>query len=82
MASLQASFTVEWVDGFPLGRLWIPLSQAADWINFLVTPHYQVEIIAAEQDAEVLSICFEASEGLYSYLEGRLQGQSASLRAA
>ena len=72
MSYQNTSFSVELVDGCRLGRLGIPLPQIADWLNFLATPHYQTDIISAEQESERLSIYFEASEGLYSYLEVRL----------
>ncbi|MEL6382603.1 MAG: hypothetical protein AAFQ89_09030 [Cyanobacteria bacterium J06626_18] len=72
MAYQNAAFSVEVVDGHRLGRLGVPLLQVADWLNFLATPHYQAEIISAEQARDRLSIYFEASEGLYAYLEARL----------
>jgi hypothetical protein len=70
-------FQVETVDGDRIGCLTVPMPQVADWLNFLVTPHYQVEIIAAEQGRQGLAIYFGASEGLYAYLEARL-GQLAA----
>lgn len=72
MVSQQVSFAIEVVDGYRLGRLWVPLLQIADWINFLATPHYRAEIISAEQDNDRLSLYFVASEGLYTYLEAKL----------
>lgn len=68
----DATFAVEIVDGYRLGRLWVPLPQIANWLNFLATPHYQADIVSAEQDSRYLSIYFEASEGVYAYLESRL----------
>ena len=65
-------FTVETVDGARLGKLGVPLPQISDWLNFLVTPHYQAEIISAEQEHEWINIYFEAGEGLYAYLDRRL----------
>ncbi|MBE7381896.1 MAG: hypothetical protein F6J95_010850 [Leptolyngbya sp. SIO1E4] len=76
MTSQNAAFAIEVVDGYRLGRLRVPLPQVADWLNFLVTPHYQADIISAEQERNRLSIYFEASEGLYSYLESRLTAPS------
>ncbi|MEM0979648.1 MAG: hypothetical protein AAGH78_05170 [Cyanobacteria bacterium P01_H01_bin.58] len=72
MMCQQASFSVEVVDGDRLGRLWVPTRQIADWINFLATPHYRAEIVSAEQVSDCLSLYFEASEGLYTYLEAKL----------
>ena len=65
-------FTVETIDGSRLGKLDVPLSEIADWLNFLVTPHYQAEIISAEQEKDWINIYFEAGEGLYTYLDRRL----------
>ncbi|NER80649.1 MAG: hypothetical protein F6K42_13960 [Leptolyngbya sp. SIO1D8] len=76
MERQTADFRVEVVDGYRLGRLWIPLSQVADWLIFLVAPHYQAAIISAEQENSHLSICFEANEGLYTYLEMKLSSPS------
>ncbi|RZM77179.1 hypothetical protein [Leptolyngbya iicbica] len=67
-----ATFQINVVDGFRLGCLQVPLAQVADWLNFLVTPHYRVDIISSEQVGDRLHIHFEASEGLYAYLENRL----------
>jgi hypothetical protein len=75
MLSPTATFGVEIVDGYRLGRLLVPLSEVADWLNFLVTPHYRAEIVSAEQVSDRLCIYFEANEGLYSYLEGKLMRQ-------
>jgi len=72
MAVQPPLFAVEIVDGYRLGRLWVPLPQVADWLNFLATPHYQAELVSAEQSGDCLSLYFEASEGVYSYLEARL----------
>jgi hypothetical protein len=72
-------FSVETVDGCRLGKLGVPSSQIADWLNFLVTPQYRAEIVAAKQNQEWIDIYFQASEGLYLYLDTQLNG---SLRAA
>lgn len=72
-------FSVEMIDGCRLGKLGVPSSQVADWLNFLVTPQYRAEIVAAEQNQEWIDIYFQASEGLYLYLETRLD---SSFRAA
>ena len=65
-------FTVETIDGARLGKLGVPLPQISDWLNFLITPHYQAEIISAEQEQDWINIYFEAGEGLYAYLDRRL----------
>jgi hypothetical protein len=65
-------FSVETVDGYRLGKLGVPCSQIADWLNFLVAPQYRAEIISAEQSRESVNIYFQASEGLYLYLDMRL----------
>ncbi|MCG8365232.1 MAG: hypothetical protein MJA27_18115 [Pseudanabaenales cyanobacterium] len=70
--SLIPQFTIETIDGSRLGKLGVPLSQISDWLNFLVTPHYQAEIISAEQEKDWINIYFEAGEGLYTYLDRRL----------
>lgn len=74
MAPKSATFQVEIVDGYRLGRLEVPLTEVADWLNFLVTPHYRADIVSAEQGGDRLNIYFEANEGLYTYLAGRLMG--------
>lgn len=73
-------FRVERVDGCRLGCLEVPLPQVADWLNFLATPHYEAELVAAEQARDRLSLYFEAGEGLYTYLELRL-GNRAEIAA-
>ncbi|MBD2461579.1 hypothetical protein H6G89_11010 [Oscillatoria sp. FACHB-1407] len=65
-------FSVETIDGNRLGKLAVPYSQIADWLNFLVAPQYRAEIVSAEQQREGIEIYFEASEGLYLYLDMRL----------
>jgi hypothetical protein len=72
-------FCVETIDGDRFGKLSIPQTHIADWLNFLVSPQYQAEIISAEQDRESLSIYFKASEGLYLYLDMRLNQESLAI---
>ncbi|MEL6399404.1 MAG: hypothetical protein AAF773_01325 [Cyanobacteria bacterium P01_D01_bin.115] len=72
MTSPTVSFRIEVVDGCALGCLTVPLTQVADWLNFLATPHYRADLVSAEQAGDRLAVYFEASQGLYSYLEGRL----------
>ncbi|WP_204139802.1 hypothetical protein [Halomicronema sp. CCY15110] len=74
MTPPSATFHVDVVDGFRLGCLHVPLAEVADWLNFLVTPHYRADIISAEHVSDRLHIYFEASDGLYAYLENRLMG--------
>ena len=74
MTPASVTFQINVVDGFRLGCLQIPLTAVADWLNFLVTPHYRVDIISAEQVSDRLHVHFEASDGLYAYLENRLTG--------
>ena len=74
MPSPIPNFQVEIIDGYRLGRLQISLNDVADWLNFLVTPHYRTEIVSAEQTGDRLNIYFEANEGVYTYLAGRLMG--------
>lgn len=72
MTSPSVTFQVDTVDGLRLGCLQVPLLETAEWLNFLVTPHYRAAIISAEQLGDRLQIYFEANEGLYTYLECRL----------
>lgn len=72
MISPSVTFRVDVVDGFRLGCLQVPLAEVADWLNFLVTPHYRADIISAEHQGDRLQIYFEANEGLYVYLDRRL----------
>ncbi|MBW4521749.1 MAG: hypothetical protein KME16_18875 [Scytolyngbya sp. HA4215-MV1] len=65
-------FSLETVDGYRLGKLAIPYSQIAQWINFLTSPHYDAQVIFAEQNLHTVEIYFQACEGLYSYLENRI----------
>lgn len=74
MTPSSVAFQVEVVDGYRLGCLQVPLTTVAEWLNFLVTPHYRAEIVSAEQVGDRLHIYFEANEGLYAYLEMRVMG--------
>jgi hypothetical protein len=67
------TFWVETIDGERLGHLRVSFLQVADWLNFLVTPYHQADILAAEQTGDQLDIYFAASEWLYAYLEARLE---------
>jgi len=74
MAASSVTFRVDVIDGRRLGCLQVPLPEIADWLNFLVTPHYRAEIVSAEQLGDRLQIYFAGNEGLYAYLEHRLTG--------
>jgi hypothetical protein len=65
-------FSLEIVDGERLGKLSVPYSHVARWLNFLTSPHYGAQIIFAEQGREGLTIYFDACEGMYSYLRDRI----------
>jgi hypothetical protein len=65
-------FSIEEIDGCRLGRLCVPLSDVADWLNFLATPGYRASLVAAEQDADHVDLYFQGNGGLYLYLEKRL----------
>jgi hypothetical protein len=73
-------FSLEVVDGDRCGRLFVPFSQVAQWINFLVNPHYNVQVIAAEQGINGVEIYFQACEGLYGYLADRIDAEVHSHR--
>ncbi len=75
MKSPSVTFQIDVVDGLRLGWLQVPFPEIADWLNFLATPHYRADIIAAEQLGDRLQIYFEANEGLYAYLENRLMSR-------
>ncbi|UBF25718.1 hypothetical protein K9N68_29875 [Kovacikia minuta CCNUW1] len=68
----RLKFSLEVVDGERLGKLTVPLSQVAEWINFLTSPHYGTRIIFAEQSNEGDTLYFDACEGLYRYLSDRI----------
>lgn len=71
-AASNPTFLIETVDGYRFGKLSLPLGHIADWLNFLASPHYNAQIISAEQDSAHIDIFFEASEGLYAYIEEKL----------
>lgn len=65
-------FSIDYTDGDRLGKLSVPLTDVADWLNFLATPYYHATIVSAEQSSSRVSIYFQSSEGLYLYLDQRL----------
>jgi len=72
----SVDFSIELIDGYRLGKLAVPIAQVADWLNFLINPQYQAEIVSAEQARDRLDIYFQASEGVYLYLEQRLHSSA------
>ncbi len=67
-------FSLELVDGERLGKLAVPHTQMACWLNFLTAPHYGAQIIFAEQGCDGVTIYFDACEGMYGYLSDRING--------
>lgn len=68
----QPYFSVETIDGTDFGRLTVPLVDIADWLNFLAAPQYRARLVAAEQGEGYVDLYFEASDGVYLYLDVRL----------
>lgn len=68
----QPYFSVETIDGHDLGRLTVPLTSIADWLNFLASPQYRTHLVSAEQSADHVDLYFQASDGVYLYLDVRL----------
>lgn len=67
---------VETEDGSRVGKLGIPNRKLAGWVNFLVSPRQQVQILLAEEQRGGLTLYFQADERLYSYLQERLDRSS------
>lgn len=65
-------FSQEMIDGDRFGKLVVPYAQIAHWINFLASPHYGAHVVFAEQNPYGVEIYFQGCEGLYSYLERRV----------
>lgn len=64
-----------------LGKLKVPHRKVADWLNFLTSPRQHVQILSAENNRGSITIYFQASEHLYTYLESSLKkAESASDR--
>lgn len=68
----KLSFSVEVINGDRLGCLAIPFLQVADWINFLASPHYGAQVISAEQKGDSIHLYFQGGDGLYGYLDMRI----------
>jgi hypothetical protein len=75
----STTFSVETIDGCRFGKLAIPHSQIADWLNFLTNPQYRTDMISAEQESSSVTIYFQASEGLYLYLGMRLSHTAVAM---
>jgi len=60
-------------DGARMGKLRVPYRKSADWINFLVSPRQQVQIVLAENHRSGLILYFQADDRLYGYLNEQLQ---------
>jgi len=71
--SAQAQFSVVSTDdGSRVGKLCVPHRKSAEWINFLVSPRQQVQIVFAETRRNNLILYFQAGDRLYNYLCDRL----------
>jgi len=73
------TFSIETIDGCRLGHLRVPCTRVADWLNFLATPQYRAALVFAEQCRETIDLYFEAGEGVYLYLDARLNQSSLPL---
>lgn len=81
MQTLPCFFT-EMVDGCRLGCLRVPVSQVSDWLNFLIAPQYRVSLLSVEQESDCLNLYFDASEGVYLYLDMRLNSARDAVMAS
>lgn len=61
----ELKFSLEMIDGDRLGRLTVPFTQIANWLNVLTSPHYDIQIVHTEQEQEGVTIYFEACEAVY-----------------
>lgn len=76
MAAQVQFCVVQTEAGARVGQLTIPHRKSADWINFLVSPRQQVQIVCAETRRSSLVLYFNGNDRLYSYLSDRLGGQA------
>jgi hypothetical protein len=67
----RLKFSLEVVDGDRLGKLAIPFSQVANWLNLLTSPHYDIQIVHTEQAQDGVTIYFDACEVMYWYIGDR-----------
>lgn len=77
----KVQFSIATVDGSRLGKLDIPQQKVAEWINFLIAPRQQSQIVSAEQRRSGLTLQFQASEDLYAYLGDRLNAEADAVRS-
>jgi len=75
----QPYFCVETVDGLEIGRLTVPLAAIADWLNFLAAPQYRANLVSAEQSVDCVDLYFQASDGVYLYLDVRLNSSDMAI---
>jgi hypothetical protein len=66
---------MEMIEGCALGKLDLPHHKVADWINFLVSPRQQAQIVFATQLHNGLTLYFRGSNKLYAYLDRHFNGQ-------
>ncbi len=67
----RLKFSLEIVDGDRCGKLNVPFTQVAQWLNLLTAPHYDVQILHTEQEREGVTIYFSADEAMYWYIGDR-----------
>ncbi|MBW4527719.1 MAG: hypothetical protein KME18_21455 [Phormidium tanganyikae FI6-MK23] len=73
--SAQVQFSMETIEGCALGKLNLPHHKVANWINFLVSPRQQAQIVSAIQLQDGLTLYFRGSDKLYAYLDGHFNCQ-------
>lgn len=76
---VQPEFNVEVCDGVCLGRLYLPMQDIAEWMNFLLESQQQSQIVLVQQHSQGISLYFHASERVYAYLDGRFNSQIGSI---
>lgn len=59
-------------DGSRMGKLGVPHRKVADWLNFLVSPRQDVQLISAQNHRSSVTLYFQASDHLYNYLNQKL----------
>lgn len=71
----RLKFSLEVVDGDRLGKLVIPFSQVAPWLNLLTSPHYDTQIVHTEQEQDGVTIYFDACDAMYWYIGDRANSE-------
>ncbi len=71
----QIYFSIETVDGSRIGKLNVPHPKIADWINFLVSPRQEANIISATPYPDRIVLYFQGNENLYAYLDGHINAE-------